>query len=239
MAGIPSRAEFYRLYWDEYKTLDEIGEMFGVSRQAIYGQMKRRGIPRRPINHHKVRKINGEIHKLCKGPLHDEPTWVPVSKFSKIKKSGKPRSMCTACDNARKGAGTRISVTPIRTALDEIIRRVGRSEAARLCGVDPDTIYMISYKKTRRINRETAKKILAALAELRQGDVVRHRDSIKHGSHLRGRTEKQPVVRRDFYKPTGDSDLEFRKKYRDAHVEHEREQDRARKARRKQGLTAA
>lgn len=64
------------------------------------------------------------------------------------------------------------------------------------------------------MRRSTARRAILALAEVRANGTVRHKDSIHHGAALRGRTEKVPITRQDFYRSQGDNDNELRRKSR-------------------------
>lgn len=53
------RALLHRLYWEEERSLIEIGELFGVTHKSVRSCMKRLGIPTRP------RRTKGQGRKRC------------------------------------------------------------------------------------------------------------------------------------------------------------------------------
>ena len=67
-------------------------------------------------------------------------------------------------------------------------------------GYSTGTIWKWEQKHTLNIQRRTAAKILLALKKVRDADEARHRDSIHHGAKARGKTEKVPKDKGDFYK---------------------------------------
>jgi hypothetical protein len=105
-----------------------------------------------------------------------------------------------------------VPISRVQFALVELERRLGRNETCRRIGVADS--FLLRLKDQRNIQRVTAEKILIALREVRQEGIVRHRDSIRHGAYLRGRTEKVPTGYSDFYSFASDADNERKRQSR-------------------------
>lgn len=147
--------------------------------------------------------IDGELHKLCKGVLHREGHFVPVTNYYKGREARreKLRNFCIDCDYARKGSERGVVVTQLwMNWLDEIVNRVGVAEGCRRLGMSDAWYRWMQRTKPRKMHRKTARKIVRTLRELRADNVVRHRDSIRHGSEQRGHRERVPTHPRHFYR---------------------------------------
>lgn len=147
------------------------------------------------------RTIDGVLHKLCRGPLHPNGRFIPVSDyFVRPERKGRWRSRCIDCEFARKGYERNIFVTQMWVNwLDEIVSRVGVREGCRRMGLSPAWYRWFKRTKPKTMRKRTARKIVNTLRELRSQDIVRHRDSIHHGSAQRGHREKVPNHPRDYY----------------------------------------
>lgn len=212
--GIPiSKIELYNLYWVEEKTFAEIGASYKRSVTTVYKWMRRYEIPSRNRREANFKLIDGVLHKKCHGPLHDSWVWLPFSAFW-IRESGLPRGSCIACENVRRGHEQMVEVARIEFAVQELVRRLGKRETERRVGVSKSYITFLLEGKFKRVKRTTARRIISALNEVRQNDEVRHKDSIRYGAHLRGRAEKIPKHKSEFYRPTGDNDNAFRRQQR-------------------------
>lgn len=58
-----SVATLYEMYWEKEKTLEEIGRIFGVTKEAIWSRMDRRGIPRRESGYYGRELTREEVQK--------------------------------------------------------------------------------------------------------------------------------------------------------------------------------
>ena len=140
--------------------------------------------------------------KICNGPAHERPIELPVTDrywyFHKSgKKAGQPLHYCKTCSNfhrlknpTKTNQGT-VPAEQVLPILQEIIARVGKSEAARLIEVSPNTNAEILNGSTKRVQKKTAARMINTLRQLRKGGVIRHRKSIRHGSKLRDRKERK------------------------------------------------
>ena len=197
-----------QMYWGDRMSLKAIGEHFQRSPNQIQRLLKKHDIPRRPASPQmKIKKIGKRWHKLCTGPSHENPEWVLAVKFYQ-RKDGKPRSWCIACELHRsKRSVPLVDYTDSYYGfVRSIVNRLGVEEAARRMQISQQALWQLRFGRKRKIKRKTAESILRVAQDLRQSGEVRHRDSIRHGSYLRGRKEKVPVRRQDFYRKDGDTD---------------------------------
>lgn len=174
-----------------------------------------------------------ELHlkkKNCNGLLHTPGKMLPLDQFWHYKSGrhkNQPYYICDACrklkQNARAHARANhnpdLDLVPLkryRWIFEEIVRKVGRTEAIRRLKGGPNLILSILDGRGghKSMRRGTVRKGIKVLAEIRANNELRHRDSIHHGSYLRGRIEKVPTDRKDLYMPHGDDDTEYRRKRR-------------------------
>lgn len=161
-----------------------------------------------------TRNIRGIEHKLCRGPSHTEPTWLPVGQFAVRsdrpgKMRGRLRGSCKSCEhNYRYGKAIPISgwkpIGKYLFAIFELERRLGRTEAARRTGVGKTTWYRWTTQKATRIQAGKALMLLKTLAEVREAGEVRSKNDINYGRAARGMTETPPAGPRDYYVSDGD-----------------------------------
>ena len=159
---------------------------------------------------YETRKINGQEHKLCRGPTHLRPEWVPVTDFyPRSTRRDRAASQCKRCAlwltyHQRRGHPPTaiIGWLPYKDyefAVIELERRLGKREAARRCNISYGTWWKWRKGYTAQIQRISAVKLVNTLSEVRKNNEVRHRDSILHGAKARGKPEKVPKVREDYY----------------------------------------
>jgi len=197
-------------------------------------------MPRKGERAEKFKREGGKMFKFCRGPLHRDGAWICVDDFYLNKSKSKQgkgiyRSHCKRCENFYH-YGKMNWLVPreqIEFAVEELIRKLGTVETARRLGRTGTWMRLFKHGEIRRVQYRTAEVILRTLFEVRKTGEVRHRLSIKHGAAARGRAERKPSQPRDFYKVTGDLDLERRTNYRNNNLEKEREAERTRKARKK------
>lgn len=163
--------------------------------------------------------------KKCRCPLHwgenGEGTWLPVSEF-RIYRSGKRKGQLlawcllgTAAKRNKRFDGQTGYVPTHRVyfAVRELVAKIGKAETVRRTEIDWDTLKALLDQEYEHCQKRVAAAIFRALYDVREKGEVRHRDSIIHGAAVRGRLEKVPKTRDDFY---------------DKASEHEQELDRAR-----------
>jgi DNA-binding Xre family transcriptional regulator len=202
------------------KTLAKLlGRNFKRSRLRFYtkAQLLEAGIHKKPPGQPtEIRKIEGVEHKFCKGlPETHEGMWMPTKDFRVSRSHGRLMLYfcCKRCESYRRGAEQYVSASRYQPFIIEIIRRLGKEEAARRLKMTSAALRNIRVGKTKHIQRKNARKIVLLLNELRDNNVVRHVDSIHHGAYLRGKSEKVPHNAHEFYDHSnGDDEISMRKK---------------------------
>src|SRR4029077_5938657 len=154
----------------------------------------------------------------CNGPSHQETVWLPFKNFG-FKANGQPRSTCRACDSYLKNSEPLVDFTVQYAGWFEyVVNRLGVMEAARRLNISQSGLRNIRRNNPMKIKRRTARQIVSLVHELNGSQEVRHKDSIQHGSYLRGREEKTPTIKEHYYKRDGDiekiSDRERKRRQR-------------------------
>jgi hypothetical protein len=214
-AYVPPRLELQILYAREFKSLKDIGLLYGVSSTTTMKWLRDYEIPRRP--RHAVlplRRIDGVLHKKCRGRTHKDGAWLPITEFWMVKSGkgkGNPRSQCKDCEYALKGARQSIPYLKIRFAIEELVHRLGKMETCRRIGISQPHLRNLLRGKLDRVQYATAQNALKALAIARNNNEKRHRKSIKHGASQRGRIERIPNEQNDFYRRTANGAIKAKK----------------------------
>lgn len=137
--------------------------------------------------------------KLCRGPYHEEGKLLPITEFSLRKyPSGRivRSSWCIHCSQYKKHKNKQpnhgyVSMEQVWWIFDELIRRVGHTEAARRINMSSNGLRLIKKRERRQVQKFTLARAISALRDARQKNEFRHRDSICHGAYLRDREEKE------------------------------------------------
>lgn len=126
--------------------------------------------------------MNGhEPRKLCTGPAHAEPTWLPLTpehwNFHRTgRDAGKPVARCRRCTNWSKlrdkdGPHGLIAPDVLLPLLRELVERCeGVYGVERAHGLRAVTLQNILEGTHTRVQKRTAAKVIAALAEQRRRD---------------------------------------------------------------------
>jgi hypothetical protein len=113
----------------------------------------------------------------------------------------------------------------VRFAFIEVAHRIGKAEAARRIGIGRHTVYKILGDGSKRfVERKTAHSAMMVLRELRKGDVVYSKKSIRRGSVARGEEPTKPTRRKDFYKDPDAMEADLRR-HREARVRQKERED--------------
>lgn len=163
-------------------------------------------------------------YKLCRGPAHDEPTLLPATeKFFYVRKSsgreGQLYHRCRLCANwsRLKSPGTS-GYVPLYVALPffrEAVNRVGHMEAARRIGMSHNGLRdILKAPAYHKVQKGKLRLCMLEVISMRRKGEVRHRDSIRAGTHLRGGIEKVPRDFKDFYSRHGDIETEYKRNSR-------------------------
>lgn len=140
--------------------------------------------------------------KLCNGPSHHEPTWLPLDAdhwyFHRSgKQAGKPFSHCKGCDGwprmKHKGAPHGlVPKTLLLPYLCELIDRCGsKREVAVRYGIARSVQIKAFYGSNTMVQKRTVQRTLSALAEQR-----RH-DRLNGGTSERYRARRMREATRD------------------------------------------
>lgn len=164
----------------------------------------------------------GEKEKLCNGPLHPpEGAFLPLRSFWTMKtgsRAGRPMSRCQECEKVSRGRDPRqsgyIRVEDVWWVFLELQRRLGKAETLRRLNISNNFWMRAERKIYVHMRRTTAVKAVKLLGTVRANNEVRHKLSIQHGAKARGHKERTPVRRNDFYHPTGDEELVYRRQQR-------------------------
>lgn len=213
----PTEALLKALYEETPLNAHDIASFYGVSATTVRAWLDQCGIPRtRNGKTHVIRKknfkrrklIDGIPHKLCNGLSHDKPTWVPFKDFYRNSQPGHSadgiKGTCKVCDALRVGHPPMVPFAKVEFAVMELVHRLGINETARQIPLGTSTVWKYRNKKPKFIHRATAERILNALHSTRVNGVIRHADSIHHGASARGKPEKIPSRKRDFYNQKSD-----------------------------------
>lgn len=144
--------------------------------------------------------------KVCTCPIHNGAL-VPIEKFWTFKKGrrkGLPLSRCADGERIWHGRNYLqsgyVPYTRVRFIFLELEFRLGRYETGRRIGVSQNFWWRheSKYPKNRYVQKATVSRAISVLRYLRENEIARHRDSIRHGAAARGRKEKKPVNKKDF-----------------------------------------
>lgn len=211
-------------FLQEQAALDRMSKFMGIRDEGWRDVGPRpKGQGGRFTSSHHRREIKGQMYRICLGPGHDVPTWLPeTEKYFHQNKSGEREGQfsarCRICQNWPKlknpGLSGYVPATEVKVWFEEGIRRVGVMEFSRRAGLSPTTVKNVLSGKYKRVQKKTVKRVMMAVISMRRKNEVYHKDSIRHGASARGRKVKRPTERTHFYKPGGDDDNEYRRRRR-------------------------
>ncbi len=142
--------------------------------------------------------IDAQWHKLCSGPSHEEPTYLPATdKYYYFHKTGehtgRPVTRCRLCSNWARikdpYPGRLTGVVPVasvRSFYFEAVSRIGLMELSRRAGVTPAHIQRVLNDRNKQfVSKRTLRKIMLELVSIQR----KNEHSIN--SHSRWRAEKR------------------------------------------------
>lgn len=215
----------------KYPKSPKLGKVISLDQQRILRSYKK-------ISKETFKVEKGVLYKRCSGPAHDEPTWLPAErKYFYLTKRGTLYNRCRLCcayvhAEIPEDSGF-IPIGKVAVYFKEAVWRVGMMETCRRINFTDTQMRRVINGKSQYVRKQTFKRLMLELISMRRKGEVRHRDSIKNGTAMRGKVEKVPTTRQDYNKPTGDNDLAARRNYRRVNFENERKTERARKDRKK------
>jgi hypothetical protein len=122
--------------------------------------------------------IGGVAHKLCTGPAHEQPTYLPATeKYYYFKKTGKREgqlvSRCRLCCNwdRLKSPGSEQGYVPIRDAYPfyyEAINRIGLMELSRRSGLSPNGISNVMARRQNFVQKRNLRKVMLELISIKR-----------------------------------------------------------------------
>lgn len=159
--------------------------------------------------------VNGEVLKRCRGKLHREGTYLPLSAFGFENRDGEklPKTQCRACCSKAREGNEIVPWKQVRFIFQELVFRVGSNEARRRCGINTNSWHLLFNNNQAGLRKKFVVNGMLALKAAREKDEVRHKHSIKHGAYLRGHKEKQVKTERDYYSQFSDEE-QFQKRLR-------------------------
>ena len=121
---------------------------------------------------------NGEWYKLCTGPAHEKPEYLPVTEkyfyFHKTgKEKGQPTSRCRLCNNWSKvkTMGSYQGVVPVSVArrfFIEAVNRIGAAELERRTGVTRNTIRKAIVDHEGNIRKSVLRRVMLELTSIQR-----------------------------------------------------------------------
>lgn len=146
--------------------------------------------------HYRTNESEDGTMRLCTGPAHDEPTWLPnTEKYfyvhrRKDRGTQEMSSRCRLCNNwsklKTKGSTQGwVLVSLVRPFFVEAVNRVGITELSRRAELNPQTIRRVYNGTGRRVQKATVRAVMLQLISMRRKSEVRHRDSISYGATVR------------------------------------------------------
>lgn len=122
--------------------------------------------------------VDGQWHKICTGPAHESPQYLPATeKYFYVRKSedraGELVSRCRLCMNWAKikSPGSERGWLPVRDVLPfyvEAVNRVGLAELSRRTGLNSTTILSVLLKRSKYVQRAKFKLVLLELISMRR-----------------------------------------------------------------------
>lgn len=229
---LPPREELVELYVNQRLPYAKIGARYGVASSTIWKWVNHYGIETRQYEKVYLKDVDGQIYKRCNGPLH-QGLFVPIEKFYKRteRKNGRDYRCATCLGQSRMVPFTQ----EYEMWLESIVRRLGKTEAARRLDISYGTLWKWYTGKDRpkHLQRRHARRLVEVLVEVVQTGELRHKDSIRYGSVKRGREEKKVTKNADLYVRNSDDENEARVRWRRNNPEREREIANAESERRK------
>lgn len=113
--------------------------------------------------------------KLCRGPSHPEPVYLPATtEFFRYRSEGRwLRSLCRQCENYAKAKEPTVSnglihASKVRWIFQGLVANLGTVGASNACNITPTMLRRIVNGDTKQTRRGTARKAIKALRALRQ-----------------------------------------------------------------------
>jgi hypothetical protein len=122
--------------------------------------------------------IGGEMHKLCAGPAHEKPTFLPATEkyFYKYKsgtRAGRFVSRCRLCNlwgkvKVRHEDHGLVPVTEARPFFLEAANRIGAEQLSLRTGLSLQTISDVLLSRKQHVRRFTLRLVMVELVSIRR-----------------------------------------------------------------------
>lgn len=117
--------------------------------------------------------VAGTWHKLCSGPAHEEPEWLPATqKYYYLRKTGRFSSQCRLCHvwTKVKNPGSHHGYIDIRIArpyYEEAVNRIGMTELSERTGLSLHHIQIVFNKRNKKFVRKLSlRKVMLELVSI-------------------------------------------------------------------------
>lgn len=149
---------------------------------------------------HNFKRIGGVKHKICTGPAHNEPAWLPATdKYFAKRKSGARKgqliSRCRLCTSWRRHQLSfgELGLVPVASVLPfyrEAVNRIGMMELAKRTGVHWQTISNVLHGKVKNVRKSNARLVMLELISAkRKREVANPRAHVHNRRRLQGWAE--------------------------------------------------
>lgn len=154
------------------------------------------------------------MERLCSGPGHDEPTWLPeTDKYFWKRKTGSQAgtylSQCRLCKNWTRvkspGLSGYVPDHIIRPYVVEGVHKVGMTEFARRVGRSESVLKQIMESPFKKKQKRFVRRVMLEVISIRRKGEVRHKTDIAAGRLARGLPDQHKVTTvKDLYAPQSD-----------------------------------
>lgn len=137
---------------------------------------------KRQISNGTFKKVKGVWHKLCTGPAHEQPEYLPATeKYFHMRQSGHRSgelvARCRLCINwsKLKSPGSfqgYVSADQARPFVEEAVNRIGVGQLSEATEVSVGTIQNILYHRSSYVRKLTLRKLMLELVSLRRHDIT-------------------------------------------------------------------
>lgn len=122
--------------------------------------------------------IDGQWHRLCTGPAHDQPAWLPASdkffyRYAKGPRKGRFIARCRLCKawERVKNPGSEhgwIELHKARPYFDEAANRIGIMELSKRTGISQERISAVIRGHGKFVQKRTLRKVMLELVSIKR-----------------------------------------------------------------------
>ena len=161
--------------------------------------------------------MNGQWHKRCTGPAHDEPVYLPATdKYFYVRaaegRDGEFLSRCRLCQNWTrvKSPGSErglIDANKVLPYYEEAVNRIGRMELHRRTGLSYESLSAVLDGKTAQVLKRNFKLVLLELISMRRKNEYRDNASLRLADKKRANKKRErtrEIAKNLSFKPQSD-----------------------------------